>query len=43
MLDVAPDGQDADVVDVEEVVAEIELGEPEGDVESGVVRVVCAQ
>jgi hypothetical protein len=35
LFDVAADGEDADGVDVIEVVPEVELGEPEGDFEFG--------
>ena len=37
MPDVGADGEDADVVGVVEVVAEVEFGEPEGDVAAGVI------
>ena len=37
LFDVGSDVEDFDFVDVEEVVTEVELGEPEWDVEFGVV------
>ncbi len=37
LFDVGCYGVDADIIDVVEVVAEIELGEPEGDEEASVI------
>lgn len=38
MFDVTPHGEDADIVDVKEIVSQVEFGEPEGDFE---LRYVC--